>query len=340
MKSVRLEAVGALHLREGALPKPGPGELLVRVEASGICGTDRHLFLGEFPSRPPVTLGHEFCGIVEDIGSEVEGVRNGMRITGDPNIVCGRCAHCQAGRINLCRNLRAIGIHRDGGLAEYVLVPQKQAYELPLSLKPTHGAFCEPLACCLHGVDLAAIRPGSTVVVLGGGVIGLLVVQLARLAGAARVVLSTRQEAKRRLAEEIGATDSVDPSAGDFIERVTGPGGLLPGGADVVIECAGVAETVQQSFRLARPGGSVIILGVMPQGVSVQVEPFDILFRELKVFGSFINPFTHKRAADLVSSGAIQLDKLISKEVGLDEVPGIIAKPAGPGEVKVMYVAG
>ncbi|CAM5763374.1 alcohol dehydrogenase [Labrys miyagiensis] len=340
MKSVRLEAVGALHLREGALPKPGPGELLVRVEASGICGTDRHLFLGEFPSRPPVTLGHEFCGIVEDIGSEVEGVRNGMRITGDPNIVCGRCAHCQAGRINLCRNLRAIGIHRDGGLAEYVLVPQKQAYELPLSLKPTHGAFCEPLACCLHGVDLAAIRPGSTVVVLGGGVIGLLVVQLARLAGAARVVLSTRQEAKRRLAEEIGATDSVDPSAGDFIERVTGAGGLLPGGADVVIECAGVAETVQQSFRLARPGGSVIILGVMPQGVSVQVEPFDILFRELKVFGSFINPFTHKRAADLVSSGAIQLDKLISKEVGLDEVPGIIAKPAGPGEVKVMYVAG
>lgn len=340
MKSVRLEAVGALHLREVARPQPGPDELLVRVEASGICGTDRHLFLGEFPSKPPVTLGHEFCGIVEDIGGDVEGFRPGMRITGDPNIVCGRCAQCQAGRINLCRNLRAIGIHRDGALAEYVRVPQKQAYELPLALKPTHGAFCEPLACCLHGVDLAAIRPGSSVGVLGGGVIGLLVVQLARLAGAARVVLSTRQAAKRKLAEEIGATDSIDPSVGDFITAVTGPDGLLPGGADVVIECAGVAETVRQSFQLARPGGSVIILGVMPQGVSVPVEPFDILFRELKVFGSFINPFTHKRAADLVSSGAIELDKLISRQVELDEVPGIIARPAGPGEVKVMYVAG
>ncbi|GLS22551.1 alcohol dehydrogenase [Labrys miyagiensis] len=339
MKSVRLEAVGALHLRKVARPKPGPDELLVRVEASGICGTDRHLFLGEFPSKPPVTLGHEFCGIVEDIGGEVEGFRAGMRITGDPNIVCGRCAQCQAGRINLCRNLRAIGIHRDGALAEYVRVPQKQAYELPLALKATHGAFCEPLACCLHGVDLAAIRPGSSVVVLGGGVIGLLVVQLARLAGAARVVLSTRQAAKRKLAKEIGATDGIDPSAGDLITEVTGPDGLLPGGADVVIECAGVAETVKQSFQLARPGGSVIILGVMPQGVSVPVEPFDILFRELKVFGSFINPFTHKRAADLVSSGAIELDRLISREVGLDEVPAIIARPAGPGEVKVMYVA-
>ena len=107
----------------------------------------------------------------------------------------------------------------------------------------------------------------------------------------------------------------------------------------MVIECAGVPETVQQSFQLARPGGTVIILGVMPQGVTVPMEPFDILFRELKVFGSFINPFTHKRAADLVSSGAIELDKLITREVSLDEVPGIITKPAGPGEVKVMYVA-
>jgi L-iditol 2-dehydrogenase len=339
MKSVRLEAVERLHLRETARPKPGPDELLVRVEASGICGTDRHLFLGEFPSRPPVTLGHEFCGIVEDLGGDVEGFRAGMRITGDPNIVCGRCAQCQAGRINLCRNLRAIGIHRDGALAEYVIVPHKQAYELPLSLKATHGAFCEPLACCLHGIDVANIQAGSSVIVLGGGVIGLLTVQLARLAGATRVVLSTRQDAKRRLAEAVGATASVDPSAGDLIARVTGPDGLLPGGADVVIECAGVAETVEQSFQLARPGGTVVILGVMPRGVKVQVEPFDILFRELKVFGSFINPFTHKRAADLVSSGAIELDRLISREVGLDEVPGIIAKPAGPGEVKVLYVA-
>lgn len=338
MKAVRLDAVGELFLKEVERPKPGLGDLLVRVEASGICGTDRHLLKGEFPSKPPVTLGHEFCGIVEEIGPGVQGFRTGMRVTGDPNIVCGRCVHCQNGRINLCRNLTAIGIHRDGGLADYVIVPQQQAYELPLSLKASHGAFCEPIACCLHGIDIADIQPGSSVIVLGGGVIGLITVQLARLAGASRVVLSTRQAVKRELAERVGATASIDPTRGDFIANVTGPDGLLPGGADVVIECAGVAETVEQSFRLARPGGTVVILGVMAQGEKVAVEPFDILFRELKVFGSFINPFTHRRAAELVASGALKLDELISREVRLEEVPAIIARPAGPGEVKILFV--
>lgn len=338
MKAVRLDAVGELFLKEVERPKPGPGDLLVRVEASGICGTDRHLLKGEFPSKPPVTLGHEFCGIVEEVGPGVQGFRPGMRVTGDPNIVCGRCVHCQNGRINLCRNLTAIGIHRDGGLAEHVIVPQQQAYELPLSLKASHGAFCEPIACCLHGIDIADIQPGSSVIVLGGGVIGLITVQLARLAGASRVVLSTRQAVKRELAERVGATASIDPTQGDFIANVTGPDGLLPGGADVVIECAGVAETVEQSFQLARPGGTVVILGVMAQGEKVAVEPFDILFRELKVFGSFINPFTHRRAAELVASGVLKLDELISREVGLEEVPAIIARPAGPGEVKILYV--
>ncbi|MBP0580042.1 zinc-dependent alcohol dehydrogenase family protein [Labrys sp. LIt4] len=338
MKAVRLDAVGELFLKDVDRPKPGPGDLLVRVEASGICGTDRHLLKGEFPSKPPVTLGHEFCGIVEELGPDVQGFRPGMRVTGDPNIVCGRCVHCQNGRINLCRNLTAIGIHRDGGLAEYVIVPQQQAHELPLSLKASHGAFCEPIACCLHGIDIADIQAGSSVIVLGGGVIGLITVQLARLAGAARVVLSTRQAVKRELAERVGATASIDPTQGDFIANVTGPDGLLPGGADVVIECAGVAETVEQSFQLARPGGTVVILGVMAQGEKVAVEPFDILFRELKVFGSFINPFTHRRAAELVASGALDLDALISREVKLAEVPAIIARPAGPGEVKILYV--
>jgi L-iditol 2-dehydrogenase len=338
MKAVRLEAIGELFLRQVEKPVPGPDDLLVRVEASGICGTDRHLLHGEFPCTPPVTLGHEFCGIVEDVGSAVQGFRTGMRVTGDPNIVCGRCVHCHAGRINLCRNLRAIGIHRDGGLAEHVLVPQKQAHELPLSLKPTHGAFCEPLACCLHGIDVAQIKAGSSVVVLGGGVIGLLTVQLARLAGATRVILSTRQASRRMLAEEIGATASVDPTAGDVIAAIAGPEGLLPGGADVVIECAGVAETMEQTVHLARPGGTIVILGVMPQGAKIAIEPFDILFRELRILGSFINPFVHRRAADLVVSGVLHLDPLISRQIPLDEVPDVIRNPPRPGEVKVMFV--
>jgi L-iditol 2-dehydrogenase len=340
MKAVRLESIGNIFVRDIDKPTPGADDLLVRVEACGICGTDRHLLHGEFPSAPPLTLGHEFCGIVEEMGSDVQGFSLGSRITGDPNISCGRCPQCLAGRVNLCRNLKAIGISRDGGFADYVIVPQRQAFEIPLTLDPVHGAFCEPLACCLHGIDMAEIKAGSSVVVLGGGVIGLLTVQLARLAGATTVILSTRQQSRRTLAEEIGATATVDPSAGDVIEQIAGPNGLVPGGVDVVLECAGVAETVQQSTRLAKAGGTVVILGVLPQGEKVEIEPFDILFRELRVLGSFINPFTHRRAADLVASGKIEIDKLISRRISLEDAPDVISRPAAPGEVKVLVIPG
>jgi L-iditol 2-dehydrogenase len=340
VKAVRLEAIGKIFVREVGKPTPGPEDLLVRVEACGICGTDRHLLHGEFPSTPPVTLGHEFCGIIEEMGGDVSGFATGQRITGNPNIHCGRCDQCQANRVNLCRNLQAIGIHRDGGFAEYVIVPQKQAYVLPLTLDPFHGAFCEPLACCLHGVDLAQIKTGSSVTVLGGGVIGLLTVQLARLAGAASVVLVTRQESKRQLAETLGATHSIDPGAGDVIAQIAGPSGILPGGADVVIECAGVAETVEQSVRLARSGGTAVILGVMAQGAKVSFEPFDILFRELRVLGSFINPDTHGRAAAMIASGIIKVDALISRTITLDEAPEEIRNPARAGEVRALVVPG
>lgn len=340
MKAMRLEGIGQLFTREVDKPTPGPDDLLVRVEACGVCGTDRHLFHGEFPSRPPVTLGHEFSGIIEATGSHVSGFAVGDRITGDPNIACGRCSHCVNGRVNLCRNLQAIGIHRDGGFADYVLVPQKQAFLLPANLDPMHGAFCEPLACCLHGIDLTGIQAGSSVVVLGGGVIGLLAVQLARLAGATTVILSTRQASRRTLAEELGATASVDPSAADIIETITGPNGLVPGGVDVVLECAGVGETVIQATKLARPGGTAVILGVMPQGETISIEPFDLLFREVKLVTSFLNPFTHRRAADLIASGKIEVERLISRKVSLAEAPAVVSNPPAKGEVKVLVVPG
>ena len=338
MKAVRLEAVGSIALRQVDKPDIGPDELLVRVEACGVCGTDRHLFHGEFPCTPPVTPGHEFSGIVEAIGTSVSGFAVGDRVTGDPNIACGRCAHCHAGRVNLCSNLRAIGIHRDGGFAEYLALPQKQAFILPAGLKPTHGAFCEPLGCCLHGVDLAEIGPGSSVVVLGGGVIGLLTVQLARLAGANTIILSTRQASRRALARDLGATATVDPTAGDVVDAIAGPAGLAPGGVDVVFECAGVRETVEQSMRLARAGGTIVIVGVTPQGMKAEFEPFDLLFRELRVLGSFLNPYTHRRAAELIASGAIEIDRLISRQVPLEDAPAVIANPPAPGEVKVLVV--
>ena len=340
MKAMRLEATGQLFTREVKKPEAGPDELLVRVEACGVCGTDRHLFHGEFPCTPPVTLGHEFSGIIEQVGSAVSGFHVGDRVTGDPNIACGRCSHCVNGRVNLCRNLTAIGIHRDGGFADYVVIPHKQAFLLPADLDAMHGAFCEPLACCLHGIDIAGIKAGSSVVVLGGGVIGLLTVQLARLAGATTVILVTRQASRRSLAEELGATASVDPKAGDVIAQIAGEHGLVPGGVDVVLECAGVAETVVQATKLVRPGGTAVILGVMAQGEKVEIEPFDLLFREVKLVTSFLNPFTHRRAADLIASGRIEVEKLISRKVSLEEAPEVVRQLPQPGEVKVLVVPG
>jgi L-iditol 2-dehydrogenase len=339
MKAVRLESVHHLYLRDVENPTPGPDELLVKVEAAGVCGSDRHFLRGEFPCSPPVTLGHEFCGIIEGMGGAVVGFQPGMRVTGDPNIACGRCAHCYRGRVNLCANLQAIGVHRDGGFAEYVLVPQKQAHPLPISMKATHGAFCEPLSCCIHGVDLAEIKPGASVVILGGGVIGMLTLQLARLAGAGSVVLSTRQASRRALAEKIGATASVDPSAGDVVAKIAGPSGILPGGADVVIECAGVADTMRQMTQLARRGGTAVMLGVMPKDALVPLEPFDIFFRELRILGSFVNPFTHRRAAELIASGAIEVEALITRQTALEDIAAIINEPPAAGEIKAMFVA-
>lgn len=338
MKALFLEAIGKLSVREVEKPVPRADELLVRVEACGICGTDRHLFLGEFPSRPPVTIGHEFAGIVEAVGSSVTAFKAGMRVTGDPNIACGRCPACHHGRVNLCHNLQAIGIHRNGGFAEYVILPEKQAFALPLTLEPLHGAFCEPLACCLHGVDLANMKAGSSAIVIGGGVIGLLVVQLARLAGATSVILVTRSESKRRLAETLGATATIDPSTGNVIDRITGDHGILPGGADVVFECAGLKETVEQAPRLTGRGGTVVILGVLPGGMKVEIEPFDLLFREVAIVTSFVNPFTHGRAAALIASGAIVVEPLVSRTIGFDDAIKAISGPAASGEIRALVV--
>lgn len=329
MRAVRLQTVGRIDLVQVPDPAPGPGEVLVRVLAAGICGTDRHLFKGEFPCVPPVTLGHEFAGQVIGCGEGVS-VPTGTQITCDPNIACGACEQCLRGRVNLCTRNIAIGIHRDGGFAELAVIPAHRALPVP-GLNPQHAAFAEPLACTLHGIDLGVPIPGERVLVLGGGVIGLLAVQLARNAGA-DVTLVTRHPAKRDLALSLGATQT---AATEAEARA-----LLPQGCDLVLECAGVAQTVEMAPRLTRSGGRVVILGVMPQGETVRIEPFDLLFREIRLLHSFINPFTQARAAAMLMTGQIDTAPLISRVIPLSEAPQAIANPALPGEIKVLVVPG
>ncbi len=328
MQALRLYGIGDLRLVEQTEPTPGPGEIVVKVEAAGICGTDRHLFKGEFPSAPPVTLGHEFCGIVTAKGPGVT-LDLGARVTCDPNCPCGLCPECRQGRVNLCRNNRAIGIHDDGGFAQFARMPAHRAHLLPATLHPHHGAFAEPLACTLHGLDLGAPRAGERVIVLGGGVIGLLAVQLARNAGA-EVMLVTRQSAKRDLALDLGATATA-ATAEEVLRH-------WPEGASLVIEAAGVAETVEMAPALTARGGRIVILGVLAQGEKVHIEPFDLLFREIALLPSFINPFTQARAAAMIASGAVDVARLISRTIPLAEGAEAIANPPRPGEVKVLIL--
>ena len=334
MRAAKLIEPGRMEVVEVPKPVPGPGDLLVRVEACGICGSDRHMFRGEYPTAFPVTLGHEFAGIVEAIGPGVTGFAPGDRVTGDPNIACGQCRFCREGRPNLCPSLTAIGVQRDGGFAEYVLVPSSQASSLPASLNPLHGAFTEPVSCCLHAIDVARIPKGGSVLILGGGVIGLLMVQLARLAGAGMIVLVTRQAPRRQLALELGATHAVDPATGAAALEST-----LADGIDVVIECAGVPETFEQSLRLVRRGGTVVVFGVVAQGAPATVLPFDLLTRELRIESAWLNPLTVPRAAELIASGALSLDRLITRTITLDEVPAAIGRAPEFGEIKLVMTA-
>jgi 2-desacetyl-2-hydroxyethyl bacteriochlorophyllide A dehydrogenase len=328
MKAVVLSAVNALAITDVEKPKPGLKECLVKVLACGICGTDRHIYHGEYPSTKPVILGHEFGGVIEEVGPSSK-FKVGQVVSVDPNIVCGKCMDCQAGRTAFCPELTALGVNINGGLAEYVLTPDTQIYPVSNGLNPLHLAFIEPLACSIRGLDLANLNGGEKVAVLGGGVIGLLVVQLAKLAGASEIVLITRQKFRRDVALKIGATRVIDPNSEDVNTAVTN--------MDVVFECAGAVETFQQAQNIARRGGSVIVLGLTAADVTLEVNPFNIVVNELRIQGSFLNPLTQGRAAELVESGKLNLDILISKVVDLAGVQAILDAPPAEGDIK--YIA-
>ena len=336
MRAVRLRAVNAVGVEDVAEPTARPDEVLVRVTAAGMCGSDRHILSGEYPSAPPVTLGHEVEGTVVGGGSG-SSLPVGARVAIDPNISCLQCRYCRMGLFSHCTQLHSIGVDRDGGLAEMLSVPERQAYVLPAGLRSGFGALCEPLACCLRAMDQAEVKPGHSVLVLGGGVIGQLLAQLARMAGA-RVLLATRQWEKRELAETLGASASVDPTTVDLIEAVAGSSGLAPGGVDVAFEAAGVAETFTLAVGVVRRAGTVVVVGAAPKSAVVGLSPFDIFERELRVLGSHLNPLTHARAVDLAASGQLDLAPLITQRVGLTEVPAVLMSTPQRGEIKVHVI--
>jgi L-iditol 2-dehydrogenase len=325
VKAVVLTAVNEMGVAEVEKPRASVGKSVVKILACGICGTDRHIYKGEYPGNKPVILGHEFGGVIEEVASGSK-FKVGDLVSVDPNIVCGTCVDCLALRTAFCPSLTALGVNINGGIAEYVLTPDTQIYLVRPDLNPLHLAFIEPLACSIRGLDLADLKGGEKVAVLGGGVMGLLVVQLAKLAGASEIVLVTRQKYRREVALKIGATRTVDP----INESVTD----LVKGMDVTFECAGAVETFEQSQQITRRGGAIIVLGLTGSDTKVAIKPFDIVVNEHRIQGSYLNPLTQERSAELVGSGKLNLDILISKVVDLDGVKAILDAPPAEGDIK------
>jgi 2-desacetyl-2-hydroxyethyl bacteriochlorophyllide A dehydrogenase len=316
VKAAVLHGAGDLRVETVADPRPGPAEVLIRIRACGVCGTDNSLYKGDYPGAYPVIIGHELAGEVLEVGSEVKGLAAGQRVTVDPNKVCHACPYCRAGREHLCENVSSMGVHRDGADAEFCVMPAANVYPLPGQLSFEEAAFSEPLACAVHGVDLAGVRLGDTVLIVGGGPMGNLISQCAQRAGAAAVVVSEPIEARRKLAAAHGATHLVDPARQDVgrelrkVQRI---------GADVVFEVAGNPEAQAACPALARKGGAVVFFGVSPQDRLIQVNPFQVNENELRILGSFNNPFATARAVDLLASGAVRVGDLISHRLALKD---------------------
>jgi 2-desacetyl-2-hydroxyethyl bacteriochlorophyllide A dehydrogenase len=290
-------------------------EVLIDVEACGVCGTDLHIVEGTSRSTPPVVLGHEYAGTIVEVGKGVRGHVVGERVAVDPNIACGECYYCRKGLVHLCSSLRALGVDIDGGMAEYSIVPVAQLYSLGPHVSPEVCAFVEPVSCAVHGIDRAGVKAGDAVVILGGGPIGQIMLQLAGASGAAFTILAEPVKEKRELGIALGASVTVEPAAVAETLRAT-----HPEGADVVIDCAGLPATVSTAVSLARRGGTVEFFGVCPIGATIPLEPNMVYFRELTIVGSYVNPHTFSRAVELLQAGRVRVDQFAPGRFSLDEV--------------------
>ncbi len=314
-----------------------PGHVLIKNMAAGICGTDVHIYHGEAGSAqvtPPIILGHEFSGIVEEVGEGVTTVKKGDHVTLDPNIYCGKCYPCRMGKKQNCIDLHALGVNTNGGFAQYCEAPEAQCFKLRDDLEFDFGAMTEPLACAIHGIDRAEIKPGNTVLVIGGGTIGLLMVQLARISGASTIILSEPIEMRRRIGMQIGADGTIDPKNEDVNETFKKQTGH--DGADIVIECVGKNFSAQQAIAAAGFGGTVVLFSVPAVDATVPLPLFDMYKKELTVRGSFINPDTHQRAVNLLNGNRLKIKEIITHVYGLSKVEDAILMQMKNESIKVI----
>jgi 2-desacetyl-2-hydroxyethyl bacteriochlorophyllide A dehydrogenase len=282
---------------------------MIQVMASGICGTDLHIYRGEYLGKYPVIPGHEFSGVVAATGNEITRFKVGNRVAVEPNIACDNCVNCLNNRQNFCLNWRAIGVTLPGGMAEYVIVPERAAF--PIGNLPFEvGAFMEPLSCVVHGVERAHIGLADHVAIFGAGPIGVLMVQMARIQGVANITVLEINPGRADLASEMGA----DRVVSSFET-------LQPDSYDIVIDATGAIPVMNRSIDYVRMGETVLLFGVPPSGKNLEMEGFKIFRKGLTVLSSFTSVRNSFQAVDLLQSGQIQVEPLISHHLPLQDLP-------------------
>lgn len=339
MRAVRKLSAGKGNVSVVDVPEPcaGPGQVIIEIAAAGICGTDVHIVEDEFPTDPPVTMGHELAGTIAEVGAAVNGWRVGDRVTSETYFhTCGRCGPCRRGRPNLCSERRSIGSKEDGAFARYLVVPARNLHRLPDGLDLESAALTEPLACTVHGVlGTAGVTAGERVAITGPGPIGLLALQLAKAAGARVVVLGTSRDGERlERARALGADAVVDADATDDAAAAARDA-LSAEGAELVIECSGAAPAVATLLDIVGKGGRFCQMGLF--GRSIPLPQDVVCLKELVVTGTNASvPSAWPWALRLLATGQVTGEGLISHRFPLERWEDALAAVTSKRGIKVL----
>lgn len=336
MKAAVFHKKSDMRIEEVEKRVPNAKEVLIKIEACGICGTDLHIYAGAegaAKTTPPTILGHEFSGVVCEVGADVKSVKVGDRICVDPNDMCGECFYCRTGKAHFCENMIGIGTTVDGGFTEYCTVNEKQVYKIPDNLSFEEGAMAEPVACCLHGMDLTWITAGHTVMVIGGGTIGQIILQLAKISGASTLILVEPVALKRELGLKLGADIVIDPTK-QSLDDILNTYSIKS--IDACIECVGLKNTMQDALKYVSKGGTAMLFGLTDPTCEIPLMPFDVFKREITIKASFINPYTQGRAVSLLASGRIDVKSLITDIVRLDDIRKVFETDDYKGRGKIL----
>jgi L-iditol 2-dehydrogenase len=323
MNALLLKEYNHLEMVEMPVPAIGADDVLVRVRACGICGSDVHGLDGKTGRRiPPLVMGHEAAGEVVETGANVSDLRAGDRVTFDSTVYCGHCFYCTRGEQNLCDNREVLGVspgpyRRHGAFAEYVSVPRRIMYRLPDTLSYEQAALIEAVSVAVHAVNLTPVRLGDSAVVVGSGMIGLLAMQAVKHAGCTRIIAVDPDEGRLKLALAAGATDAINPrtaNAEDVIRELTGGRG-----SDIAIECVGAAEPIRTAIGGVKKGGAVTLVGNVSPNIELPLQ--SVVSRQIRLQGSCASNGEYPQCIDLISRGAIRVEELISAVAPLEEGP-------------------